>query len=68
MSRGAKRRLNKSKTITYWNIPVPISLNEALEQAICLDTHRTKTEYVRDAVRRMLETQGLYPRKIAFRN
>jgi Arc/MetJ-type ribon-helix-helix transcriptional regulator len=51
--------MTKTQTITYWNIPVPVALNEALEQAILLGNYRTKAEYVRNAVRRMLETQGL---------
>jgi Arc/MetJ-type ribon-helix-helix transcriptional regulator len=47
-----------------WNLQVPKTLDEALEKAISMDMHRTKTEYIRDAVRRMLETQGLYPQKL----
>lgn len=50
--------------VAYWNIPVPKPLDKALEKAISMDMHRTKTEYIRDAVRRMLETQGLYPQKL----
>jgi len=55
--------MTKSK-VAHWNIPVPKNLDEALEKAISLDMHRTKTEYIRDAVRRMLEAQGLYPQKL----
>ncbi len=54
--------MTKNPTITYWNIPVPVALNESLEQAMILGNYRTKAEYVRNAVRRMLETQGLEPK------
>ncbi len=53
--------MTKTPTIRYWNIPVPAALNESLEQAMILGNYRTKAEYVRNAVRRMLETQGLPP-------
>jgi len=56
--------MTKTQTITYWNIPVPVKLNEELEQAIRLGNYRTKAEYVRDAFRRMIETQGLNPKKL----
>lgn len=49
--------MTKTQTITYSNIPVPVALNESLEQAMILGNYRTKTEYVRNAVRRMIETQ-----------
>ena len=41
-----------------WNIPISDVLDNALEQAIQLDTHSTKSEFVRDAVRRKLEDIG----------
>ena len=44
-----------------WNIPVSKSLNEALEKAIQLDTHSTKSDFVRDVVRRKLEEMGFKP-------
>jgi len=44
-----------------WNIPVSIVLDNALEKAIQLNTHSTKSEFVRDAVRRKLETMGFNP-------
>ncbi len=53
--------MTKSQTITFWNIPVPAALNEALEQAIISGNYRTKAEYVRNAVRKMIETQRLEP-------
>jgi len=42
----------------HWNIPVPELLNDAVEKAIELDMHVTKSDFVRDAVRRRLEEMG----------
>jgi len=50
-----------------WNIPVPKALDEALEQAIKRDTHLTKADFVRDAVRRRLEELGYKP-QVFFTN
>jgi Arc/MetJ-type ribon-helix-helix transcriptional regulator len=44
-----------------WNIPVPRVLDEALEEAVRRDTHSTKSDFVRDAVRRRLEEMGFNP-------
>jgi Arc/MetJ-type ribon-helix-helix transcriptional regulator len=44
-----------------WNIPVPKPLDDALEQAVSLDSHSSKSEFVRDAVRRRLEAMGFNP-------
>ena len=49
--------MDKKKGTTHWNITVPTRLNGALEKALHQGTYRTKNEYVRDAVRRMLESQ-----------
>jgi Arc/MetJ-type ribon-helix-helix transcriptional regulator len=38
-----------------WNIPVPKLLDEALEEAVKKQTYATKSDFVRDAVRRRLE-------------
>ena len=46
---------------TNWNIPVPRTLDDALEQAVTLDSHSSKSEFVRDAVRRRLEEMGFNP-------
>lgn len=50
--------MNKKKSFTRWNIPVPTTLDEALEEAVRLDTHSTKSDFVRDIVRRKLEEMG----------
>jgi Arc/MetJ-type ribon-helix-helix transcriptional regulator len=44
-----------------WNIPVPKTLDDALEKAVTLDSHSSKSEFVRDAVRRRLEEMGFNP-------
>jgi len=41
-----------------WNIQVSKTLDDALEQAVMNDTHSTKSDFVRDAVRRQLEDLG----------
>jgi Arc/MetJ-type ribon-helix-helix transcriptional regulator len=50
-----------SKQTTNWNIPVSKTLDDALEQAVNLDSHSSKSEFVRDAVRRRLEEMGFKP-------
>jgi Arc/MetJ-type ribon-helix-helix transcriptional regulator len=45
-----------------WNIPVPKVLDDALEEAVRKDTHSTKSDFVRDAVRRRLEEMGFNPK------
>jgi Arc/MetJ-type ribon-helix-helix transcriptional regulator len=46
---------------TKWCIPVTKTLDDALEQAVTLDSHSSKSEFVRDAVRRRLEEMGFNP-------
>jgi Arc/MetJ-type ribon-helix-helix transcriptional regulator len=46
------------KTIIRWNISVPRILDDAVERAIELDMHSTKSDLVRDAVRQKLEEMG----------
>lgn len=49
------------KEVTYWNVPVPRALNEALEKALKDSEFRTKAEFIRSLVRRELERRGFYP-------
>ena len=49
------------KEVTFWNVPVDKPLNEALEEAVALDWHRTKSEFIRGAVRQKLEGMGFRP-------
>jgi len=53
--------MEENGDLTYWNIPVSRLFNKALEEAITLAGYRTKTEFIRDAVRRRLEELGIKP-------
>ena len=48
----------QNKKSTSWCIPVPRTLDEALELAVQRDSHSTKSDFVRDCVRRKLEEMG----------
>jgi Arc/MetJ-type ribon-helix-helix transcriptional regulator len=50
--------MSKKKDATVWSIPVPGSLDRAVEMAVELDSHSTKSDLIRDAVRRELERLG----------
>lgn len=50
------------KKNTKWSIPVPCTLDEALELAVKKDTHSSKSEFIRDTVRRKLEEMGYRPK------
>jgi Arc/MetJ-type ribon-helix-helix transcriptional regulator len=49
------------RKLKFWNIPVTETLDDALEQAVSADSHSSKAEFVRDAVRRRLEEMGFKP-------
>jgi len=53
------------KKVAYWNVPVPKCLDDALEAAVGRDWHRTKTEFIRETVRRELERLGFKPVSVA---
>jgi Arc/MetJ-type ribon-helix-helix transcriptional regulator len=44
-----------------WILTVPLSLDKAIKEAILKDSHATKSEFIRDAVRRRLEEMGYNP-------
>lgn len=46
---------------TKWCIPVTNTLDLAVEEAVAKDSHITKSEFVRDAVRKQLTTMGYNP-------
>jgi Arc/MetJ-type ribon-helix-helix transcriptional regulator len=50
--------MSKKRDITRWNIPVPKVLDEVVKRAIDLDSHMTKSDFVRDAVREKLASMG----------
>ena len=52
--------MGKRRSLTYWNIPVTKSLDEAVEEAIKVDMHVSKSDLVRDAVRRLLAEMGIH--------
>jgi len=51
--------MGKRKDLVYWNIPVTRALDEAVREAIKRNTHVSKSDLVRDAVRRLLREMGL---------
>lgn len=53
------------RKLKFWNIPVTETFDEALEQAVSVDSHSSKAEFVRDAVRRRLEEMGFKPQVFA---
>lgn len=46
---------------THWCIPVSVSLDDLLEQAVAQDSYVTKSDFVRSAVRKQLEEMGFKP-------
>ena len=46
--------MSKGKNLTNWNIQVTRALDEAVEEAVRQDMHVSKSDLVRDAVRRLL--------------
>jgi Arc/MetJ-type ribon-helix-helix transcriptional regulator len=51
-----------------WCVPVTKTLDEALEKAVSEETHSSKSEFVRDAVRRRLEEMGFNPQVFNVKN
>ena len=51
--------MSNRREISVWNLQVPKLLDEAIEKAIEMDFHMTKSEYIRDAVREKLLKQGI---------
>jgi hypothetical protein len=53
-----RSRLKGRKDKTFWLIPVTRHLDDVLEDAVRRDAHITKSEFVREATRRYLESLG----------
>lgn len=51
--------MRKRQDVTYWNIPVPKTLDEAVERAVKIGMHISKSDLARDAVRRLLQEIGV---------
>ena len=49
--------MSKEKKTVNWCIPVPIEFDNRVEKSLETDSHATKSELVRDAVRRLLKEQ-----------
>ena len=49
------------KVVLFWNVPVERPLDDALEAAVAIDWHRTKSEFIRDTVRQRLKEMGFKP-------
>jgi len=47
------------KNSTFWNVPVPMPLNDALERILVRNAHATKSAFIRDAVRKELRKYGV---------
>jgi Arc/MetJ-type ribon-helix-helix transcriptional regulator len=47
------------RKLKFWNIPVTERLNESVEKAVQINTHVSKSDFVRDAVRQKLARMGL---------
>jgi metal-responsive CopG/Arc/MetJ family transcriptional regulator len=53
------RKLTEKTPIKFrWVVEVTDSLNKALNQAILTNSHNTKSEFIRDIVRKQLEKMG----------
>ena len=50
---------NKNTRTWLWNIQVTNCLNEAVEEAVRTDSHVSKSEFIRDAVREKLKGMRL---------
>jgi Arc/MetJ-type ribon-helix-helix transcriptional regulator len=51
--------MSRSKQLVYWNVPVPKTLDKAVEDAVDHDSHVSKTDLIREAVREKLEKMGV---------
>jgi Arc/MetJ-type ribon-helix-helix transcriptional regulator len=49
------------RKLKFWNIPVTAHLDDCLENAVQVDAHVSKSDFVREAVREKLERMGLLP-------
>lgn len=47
------------RRLKFWNIPVTDHLDVALNNAVKVDAHVSKADFVRDAVREKLKNMGL---------
>jgi Arc/MetJ-type ribon-helix-helix transcriptional regulator len=55
----------KKRKLRFWNIPVTIQLDDRLEQAVRINSHVSKSDFVREAVREKLRNLGLLDERLA---
>jgi Arc/MetJ-type ribon-helix-helix transcriptional regulator len=48
----------QKRKLKFWNIPVTAQLNECVKKAVQINAYVSKSDFVRDAVRRRLEEIG----------
>ncbi|MGA2789479.1 MAG: ribbon-helix-helix protein, CopG family [Candidatus Bathyarchaeia archaeon] len=51
--------MSRTKHLVYWNVPVPKPLDKAVEDAVEYDSHVSKSDLIREAVREKLEKMGV---------
>ena len=51
--------MSRTKQLVYWNIPVPKPLDKAVEDAVNSDSHVSKSDLIREAVREKLQKMGV---------
>jgi len=51
-------KLTGRQTTTNWGVVVPKVLDDTLEKAVKAGTFKTKSDFIRDCVRRKLESMG----------
>jgi len=49
----------RNRQLVYWNVPVPKPLDKAVEDAVDHDSHVSKSDLIREAVREKLEKMGV---------
>lgn len=55
----------ETSKLKHWNIPVTKHLDDALENAVLVNDHVSKSDFVRDAVRQKLGKLGLLEKEAA---
>lgn len=51
--------VEERRKLKFWNVPVTEHLDNALEKAVIVDAHVSKSDFIRDAVREKLGKMGL---------
>jgi len=58
LSAPDQQMVSKKSRLRIWQTPVTPGLDEALEKAVNEDAHVSKSDYIREAVRKKLERDG----------